>query len=99
MCSKNEECKPVLYKLELIADILIRSFIIGMLFLLIWFISYITGLINSIHGSLFNIPVDTLNIIHYSGMMIVKIFIFNVFLIPYICIKMVLCCKKHCKSD
>ena len=100
MCANDQNSKQTLCQLELIANVLIRSFIIGILFLLIWFISYITGLINSIHGSLFNIPKETLNVIHYTGMMIAKMFIFNVFLVPYVAIKMVICCKKkHCKCD
>ena len=78
--------------LDRIAGIMIRCFILGFVFLLIWFLLILAGgdFIYGIHSKLFGISREHFDMMMYAGMGITKMFIFGVFLIPYVSIKLVL---------
>ncbi|MCX5834425.1 MAG: hypothetical protein NTV99_07935 [Deltaproteobacteria bacterium] len=77
--------------LDILARILIRCFIGGVLLLLIWFMSFTFGggWIYSFHSKWFQIPLQTFEAIHYAGMAFTKILLILFFLIPYIVIRLV----------
>jgi hypothetical protein len=79
-------------RLEILARILIRCFIGGILLMLIWFISFtfFDGWIYSLHLKWFVIPRQTFDAIHYAGMAFTKILLILFFLLPYIAIRLVL---------
>jgi len=80
--------------METIEKITIRCFIIGMVFMLLWFVLYLAAgdWIFEVHSRWFDVSRHELAVIHYTGLMFTKICIFLFFLAPYIACK--LCGKK-----
>ena len=78
--------------LEAIAQVLIRSFIIGIVLLTIWIVLAI-GLPDRVwqmHGEIFDLSREQFAQAHYAGMLMTKAAIFGLFLFPYIGAKLVL---------
>ena len=78
--------------LEVVARILIRCFIGGILLLMIWFIgfTFFGDCIYELHSKWFLMPRQTFNAIHYAGLAFTKILLILFFLLPYIAIRLVL---------
>ena len=78
--------------LEVVSKILLRCWILGFLLLMIWFGFFMLApsVIYSLHGSMFGLSPQGLNLIHYCGMGLVKIFVLIFFLLPWMSIRMVL---------
>jgi hypothetical protein len=78
--------------LEVLSSILIRCFVIGAIFMMLWFIFFLLGgdLGYTIHAKWFQISRHEYDLLNYYGMAFVKGFIFLLFLLPYIAIRMVL---------
>jgi Family of unknown function (DUF6868) len=76
--------------LDVLARILIRCFIGGILFLMIWFMSFTLAgdCIYGLHSRWFPIPRPVFNAIHYAGMAFAKILLIFFFLLPYIAIRL-----------
>ena len=74
---------------EFISRVLIRAFAIGLIFLVIWAIVFIFGkdMAFRIHGGLFGITMEQIVLLNYIGMGLFKLFLFSVFLIPYVGIR------------
>jgi hypothetical protein len=74
------------------AKILLRCFVLGYLFLLLWFVAYMAAgdLIYRLNSSLFGISQHEMNLLHFYGITLVKIFVFVFFLFPYVAIRLVL---------
>lgn len=87
--------------IEIIAQILIRCFLGGVIFLMIWFVCYVTidEWIYRIHSMWFDISPQQFDFIHYCGMTMTKIILFIVFLIPYICLRMVIRKQRSDKTN
>ena len=77
--------------LEIAAKVLLRCAGLGFLFLLIWFGAY-SLLPGTIHqqGAMFGLTEHDVGVIHYSGMAMLKISVFVLFLFPYVAIRLVL---------
>jgi hypothetical protein len=76
--------------LDVIAGILIRCFLGGMALLVVWFAWFVFAgdWIYQIHSRWFQIPRQSFDAIHYTGMAVTKIAIILVFLLPWIAIKL-----------
>jgi len=76
--------------LEILARILIRCFIGGILLLMIWFIgfTFFGDCIYELHSKWFLMPRQTFNAIHYADMAFIKILLIVLFLLPYIAIRL-----------
>lgn len=83
--------------LELVAKILLRCWMLGLLLLFIWFGFFMVApnVIYSLHGSMFDLNPHELNIIHYSGMAFVKLVMICIFFFPWVAIRLVL--RQHSK--
>ena len=86
-------------QLEIIARLLIRCFLMGIALIILWFLLFLFGgeLIFRIHSSMFAITKPQFDMMMYAGMMFTKVFVFVVFLFPYLAIRMVLS-KKYKES-
>jgi len=84
--SSHEEC------LETTARVLIRCFLGGAIFLLIWFIGYVVAgdwaYLQSTRW--FSITREHFVLVQFCGIAATKIFIIVAFLIPYVCLRLVL---------
>lgn len=78
--------------LDVLAKVLIRCFILGMVALILAFVVYMIASrpIIGIHSSLFGLSEQSVILMYYYGMALVKLIVFMFFLIPYIAIRMVL---------
>ena len=78
--------------LEVVAKILLRCWIFGLLLLMIWFGFFMLApnVIYSLHGSMFGLSPQGLNLIHYCGMGLVKLVVICFFFVPWLSIRMVL---------
>ena len=78
--------------LETCCKILIRCFVIEMVFLLFWFFVFLIGgdFAFGIHSKMFDIDKHEFDLMTYYGMAFIKISAFLIFLFPYISIKLVL---------
>ncbi len=78
--------------LEILSVILLRCFMIGVLFITFWFIFFLLGgdLGYTIHAKWFQISRHEYELLNYYGMAFVKICNFLFFLFPYIAIRMAL---------
>ena len=78
--------------LEILSSILIRCFVIGVVFITFWFIFFLLGgdAGYTIHARLFQISRHEYDLLNYYGMAFVKGCNFLLFLFPYIAIRMVL---------
>lgn len=73
-------------RMETLAKITIRCFVLGMVLLLIWFLMYALAdeWMYGIHSKWFDLTKHEFAVIHYSGMALVKVLCFLFFLFPYI---------------
>lgn len=78
--------------LDVIAKILLRCWIFGLLLVAIWFAFFMlaSGVLYNLHGKLFGLSPHELNIIHYSGMALVKLAVICFFFFPWAAIRLVL---------
>lgn len=78
--------------LNAIAGVLIKCFIIGIVFLTIWIV-LVVGVPDwawEIHGKFFDLSGEQVVQVHYAGMLVTKVGIFGLFLFPYMGIKLAL---------
>jgi hypothetical protein len=82
--------------LQAFAAILIRSFLIGLAFLLLWFLLYLIapGWMFETNAKWFNIGRRDFDLINYFGMGFMKISILLFFFFPYLAIRSMLRRKK-----
>ena len=75
---------------EVFAKILLRGWIFGFVLLFIWFGFFMIAptVIYGLHGSMFGLSPHELNVIHYSGMAVVKLVVICFFFIPWASIKL-----------
>ncbi len=78
--------------LQTFATILIRSFLFGLAFLLLWFLLYLIapGWMFETNAKWFNIGKRDFDLINYFGMGFVKVSILLFFLFPYLAIRSML---------
>ncbi len=78
--------------LQTLATILLRSFLIGLAFLLLWFLLYLIapGWIFEMNAKWFNIDKRDFDLINYFGMGFVKVVILLFFFFPYLAIESML---------
>ena len=81
---QNDERKDIF--LQTLATILIRSFLFGMAFLLLWFLLYliVPGWMFETNAKWFNIGKRDFDLINYFGMGFLKISILLLFFFPYL---------------
>ena len=81
--------------LEATAGVLIRSFVLGIVVLMVWFVFmvFVDDLAYSIHSTWFDMTKQQFDLLWYGGMGLAKIFLFFGLLFPYIGIRMVLAKK------
>ena len=81
--------------MDIIAKITIRCFFLCFMMLLIWFLFYLIAgdFMYQASTKLYDITQHEFEIIHYCGIMLLKIFTFTFFLFPYVACKM--CMKKQ----
>jgi hypothetical protein len=86
------EPSSVISNLEVLSGILIRCFVIGVVFIMLWFIFFLFGGDEgyTLHALLFQISRHEYDLLNYYGMAFVKGLNFLLFLFPYLAIKMVL---------
>ena len=86
--------------LQTLATILLRSFLFGLAFLLLWFVLYLIapGWMFEMNARWFNIGKRDFDLINYFGIGFVKISILLFFLFPYLAIRSMLQ-KKERKSS
>jgi len=98
MIMENNERNDVF--LQTVATILIRSFLIGLAFLLLWFLLYLIapGWMFEMNARWFNIGKRDFDLINYFGIGFVKISIFLFFLFPYLAIRSMLQRKERKSS-
>jgi hypothetical protein len=86
----NRECNDIFF--ETLAKILITSFLLGLAFLLIWFLLYLIGTnwMYEINAKWFDIGKRDFHLINYCGMGFVKLSILVVFFFPYLSLRLVL---------
>ena len=87
--------------LETVATILLRSFLFGLAFLLIWFISYLIApnWMFQMNARWFNIGQRDFELINYFGVGFLKITLLLFFLIPYLALRSMLRKKKETHKD
>jgi hypothetical protein len=87
--------------LKTLASILIRSFLFGLAFLLLWFLLYLIapGWMFEMNTKWFNIGKRDFDLINYFGMGYVKISILLFFFLPYLAIRSMLRKKERRSSD
>jgi hypothetical protein len=87
--------------LQTLASILIRSFLFGLAFLLLWFLLYliVPGWMFEMNAKWFNIGKRDFDLINFFGMGFFKISILLFFLLPYLAIRSMLRKKKGGSSD
>ena len=90
MTIENNERNDVF--LQTVATILLRSFLLGLAFLLLWFILYLTApdWMFEMNAKWFNIGKRDFDLINYFGIGFVKIVIILFFFFPYLAIRSIL---------
>ena len=78
--------------LQTMASILLRSFLFGLAFLLLWFLLYVVapGWMFNMNARWFNIDKRDFELINYFGMGFLKISVLLFFLIPYLAIRSII---------
>jgi hypothetical protein len=78
-------------KLDVVAAILMRCFLGGLMLLFVWFtiFAFAGDWVYQIHSRWFQIPRQTLDTIHYTGMAATKIAIILFFLLPWLAINLI----------
>ena len=86
--------------LDTVAKILLHCWIFGSVLLVIWFGAalFMGETIHKFHGPLFGITKHELDIIFYSGMGILKLFVSVFFFIPWLSVRLVLKKEKRDQS-
>lgn len=89
--SKNSSQADFQKDLDGVAGILIRCFLGGMALLIVWFAGFAAAgdWVYQVHTRWFQIPRQTFDAIHYTGMAVTKITIILFFLLPWIAIKLI----------
>ena len=87
--------------LQTLATILLRSFLFGLAFLLLWFVLYliVPGWMFEMNERWFNIGKRDFDLINYFGMGLVKVSILLFFLFPYLAIRSMLRKKERKPSS
>jgi Family of unknown function (DUF6868) len=87
--------------LQTLATILIRSFLFGMAFLLLWFLLYliVPGWMFETNAKWFNIGKRDFDLINFFGMGFLKISILLLFFFPYLAIRSMLRRKEGKSSE
>jgi hypothetical protein len=77
---------------ETLAQVLIRCFLAGAVLLMIWFIAFVAlgDSMYALHTKWFSISRTQFELVNYSAMAATKIGILVLFLIPYVCLRLVL---------
>jgi len=77
--------------LNIATSILIRCFVMGLAGLTLWLVTVATvsNWAYNVHRAFIPITRAQFNVVHYTGMVAFKTFIFSIFLLPYIAIKLV----------
>jgi hypothetical protein len=88
--SEQTDTRPVLDQL---AQVLIWCFVGGLAYLTLWFvlILLIGDWVYGIHSTFFDITRRQFDLVHYGGMAVTKVVVFVGFLVPYLCVRAVLC--------
>ena len=91
----DRECNDLLF--ETLAKILIRSFVAGVVLLVLWFLVFLIGgdWAYRIHSKVFDITQRDFYLMNYYGMAFVKVSAFLFFLLPYLSIRLTLSKKKE----
>jgi hypothetical protein len=78
--------------LRVVATILLWCFGLGMALLLVWFglLVFLGDFVYDVHARFFQIPRQQFDTLHYLAMMLTKIGLFNLFLFPYVGIRVAL---------
>jgi len=78
--------------LDAVAKVLLRCFVLGYAFLLLWFAVYVIGgdALYRLNTNLFGVTQHEMNLLHVFGMTLVKLILFLFFLFPYVAIRWVL---------
>ena len=78
--------------LQTVATVLLRSFLLGLAFLLLWFLLYliVPGWMFEMNARWFNIGKRDFDLINYFGIGFLKISILLFFFIPYLAIKSII---------
>ena len=99
MTMQNTERNDIF--LQTLATILIRSFLFGLAFLLLWFVLYLIapGWMFEMNAKWFNIDKRDFDLINYFGMGFVKISILLFFFFPYLAIRSMVRKKGRRSSD
>ena len=81
--------------LELVAQVLIRCFVGGVILVLIWIVACVAmgDWVYHMHSLWFDMSRQQFDLIHYCGIAATKMIVFVAFLVPYVCIRLVL--RKH----
>jgi hypothetical protein len=84
---QNDERNVIFF--QTLATILLRSFLFGLAFLLLWFLLYLIapGWMFEVNAKWFNIGKRDFDLINYFGMGFVKISILLFFFFPYLSIR------------
>ena len=87
--------------LQTLATVLLRSFLLGLPFLLLWFLLYLIapGWMYEMNARWFNIGKRDFELINYFGVGFVKICILLFFFFPYLAIRSMLRKRKRKSSD
>jgi len=87
MIMQNDERNVTFF--QTLATILLRSFLFGLAFLLLWFLLYLIapGWMFEVNAKWFNIGKRDFDLINYFGMGFVKISILLFFFFPYLSIR------------
>jgi len=90
MTMENNERNDVI--LQTVATVLLRSFLFGLAFLLLWFFLYLIapGWMFEINARWFDIGKRDFDLINYFGIGFLKICILLFFLLPYLAIRSML---------
>lgn len=77
---------------DVIAGVLIRCFVIGIVLLTVWLVivMVVPDWAWQMHGKFFDLSGEQVVLVQYAGMLMTKIGIFALFLFPYIGIKLTL---------
>ena len=77
---------------DTLARVLLRCWIFGFVLLMMWFGFYMLlgDVIYGLHGGMFGLSKHELDVIHYCGMGLVKLFVLTFFLFPWLAITLVL---------
>ena len=87
-----DDREPKNVVLEALAKVLIRSFLMGVALLALWFVLFLVGgdWVYRVHSRWFEITRPDFDLMSYFGMALLKISILTFFLIPYLSIRLTL---------